>query len=387
KKMNEGVALKKRTSDLIFIVTLLAIITATGAAVLLCPTKSFSERENRSLQKLPSLSWRSVLSRDFSRLLGDFYSDQLPFREELGTIYSISELSLGKRECNGVFVGEGGVLVDLAKKQSQDREILNVNLSSAKALQGRNGAVCFWVPRSSDAFGERLPDALRELSSKDVESVDCQLTERMISEISRCKTPEEHYYRTDHHWTTKGAYTAYLLLSKELGYVPYDESFFRVETVATDFLGTSFSKSALPESATEPDRILLYRYNGDGDVSVTDRSSEAKVRGLYDLSALNGYDKYRVFLGGNYPHLSVSLPTRSDEGREKLLLLKDSFANSLIPFLALHFDIEAVDPRYATVAEMKALCESERFDKTLVLCSLDTILNERSVGRFLDVIG
>ena len=69
------------------------------------------------------------------------------------------------------------------------------------------------------------------------------------------------------------------------------------------------------------------------------------------------------------------------------LLLKDSFANSLIPFLALHFDIEAVDPRYATVAEMRALCESERFDKTLVLCSLDTILNERSVGRFLDVIG
>ncbi|MBR0454893.1 MAG: hypothetical protein IIX25_04460 [Clostridia bacterium] len=244
----------KKSSDIIFLLLIFIMIFGMGTAILLKPQKSFSERENRSLQKLPSLSWRSVLSGDFSRLLGDFYSDQLPFREELGTIYSISELSLGKRECNGVFVGEGGVLVDLAKKQSQDREILNVNLSSAKALQGRNGAVCFWVPRSSDAFGERLPDALRELSSKDVESVDCQLTERMISEISRCKTPEEHYYRTDHHWTTKGAYTAYLLLSKELGYEPYDESFFRVETVATNFLGTSFQKVRYPrvrQSRTE----------------------------------------------------------------------------------------------------------------------------------------
>ena len=379
--------MKKRTSDLIFIVTLLAIIAATGAAVLFCPAKSFSERENRSLQKLPSLSRRSVLSGDFSRLLGDFYSDQLPFREELGAIYSMSELSLGKRECNGVFVGEGGVLVDLPKKQSQDREILNVNLSSAKALQGRNGAVCFWVPRSSDAFGERLPDVLRELSAEDVESVDCQLTERMISEISRCKTPEEHYYRTDHHWTTKGAYTAYLLLSKELGYEPYDESFFRVETVATDFLGTSFSKSALPKSLASPDSIVLYRYAGDESIIVSGNESEVAGQGLYDFSALKKYDKYRVFLGGNYAHLSIELPTQNQGDRKKLLLIKDSFANSLIPFLALHFDIEAVDPRYATVAEMRALCESERFDKTLVLCSLDTILNERSVGRFLDVIG
>jgi hypothetical protein len=182
-----------------------------------------------------------------------------------------------------------------------------------------------------------------------------------------------------------GAYTAYKLLSSELDYEAYDESFFRKETAASDFFGTSFSRSAMPKAMTQPDSILLYRYDLDESVIVTDRES-GMTKGLYDLSALERYDKYRVFLGGNYAHLSVELPLQSEQKREKLLLVKDSFANSLIPFLALHFDIEVIDPRYATASQIRTLCEEKEFDKVLVLCSLDTLSTERSVGRALDII-
>ena len=208
----------------------------------------------------------------------------------------------------------------------------------------------------------------------------------MLDLISESEDPSEYYYRTDHHWTTKGAYTAYRLLARELGYEPYDEDFFRKETVATDFLGTSFSRSSLPKDMTVPDLLTLYRYDGDDSAVVTDKTTGVAQQGLYERSALDRYDKYRIFLGGNHAHLSIELLPENQETREKLLIVKDSFANSLIPFLALHFDLEVIDPRYATVSQMRELCEQEEFGRTLVLCSLDTLSTERTVGRFLDII-
>ncbi len=375
----------KNASDVIFLFILFIMIAGMGITIALTPQKSFSERENRLLQAFPKISSKSVLSGEFSRQLSSFYSDQLPLREELGYIYALSELSIGKRECNGVLVCDKSIFVQAPDKSERGTEILNNNLISAKELQSRNNAVCFWTPRSSDIFYEQMPFAFRELSEEATRASDCQLTASMLDLISKSGAPSEYYYRTDHHWTTKGAYTAYKLLSSELDYEAYDESFFRKETVASDFLGTSFSRSAMPKDMAKPDSILLYRYDLDESVIVTDKEREA-TQGLYDLTALKSYDKYRVFLGGNYAHLSVELPLQSDQKREKLLLVKDSFANSLIPFLALHFDIEVIDPRYATAAQIRMLCETTEFDKILVLCSLDTLSTERSVGKALDII-
>ena len=375
-----------KASNLIFLLLIFIMIAGMGIAILLKPQKSFSERENRSLQVFPSLSFSSALSGEFSRCLSSFYSDQLPLRDELGYLYSLTELSMGKQECNGVFVCERSVFVQLPSKSAGDGEILKNNLLSAEDLQKRTDTVCFWVPRSSDVFAEQMPESLRELSSETVGASNCKLTERMLNELSRAEDPSEYYYRTDHHWATKGAYKAYTLLASELGYEPYGESFFQTETVATDFLGTSFSRTALPKNVAVPDSIVLYRYDRDRYVTVTDRAGKNAPLEMYDFSALDGYDKYRVFLGGNHAHISVELPPVAQEKRDKLLVVKDSFANSLIPFLALHFDLEVIDPRYATASQMRELCEQEELEKILVLCSLDTLSTERTVGRFLDII-
>lgn len=375
----------KKASDAVFLSLLLLTVAGIGITIALKPQKSFSERENRTLQVFPNISSKSVLSGEFSRQLSSFYSDQLPLREELGYIYALSELAMGKRECNDVLVLGKSIFVQLPDKSGRGREILKNNLLSARGSQNRRNAVCFWTPRSSDVFREHIPYLTRELSAEVVNATDCHLTNDMLDLISRSEDPSEYYYRTDHHWTTKGAYTAYKLLSSELDYEAYDESFFRIETSASDFFGTSFSRSAMPEDLTQPDSIQLYRYDLDESVIVTDRES-GMTKGLYDLSALESHDKYRVFLGGNYAHLSIGLPHQSQQKRKRLLLIKDSFANSLIPFLALHFDMEVIDPRYATASQLKKLCEEQEFDNILVLCSLDTLSTERSVGRALDII-
>ena len=66
-----------------------------------------------------------------------------------------------------------------------------------------------------------------------------------------------------------------------------------------------------------------------------------------------------------------------------MLLIKDSFANSILPFLALHYDIEMVDPRYASPTLVKELLESAEFDAILILCSKGTLLTDRSFGNIL----
>ena len=146
-----------KASNVIFLLLIFIMIAGMGIAILLKPQKSFSERENRSLQVFPSLSFSSALSGEFSRCLSSFYSDQLPLRDELGYLYSLTELSMGKQECNGVFVCERSVFVQLPTKSAGEGEILKNNLLSAEELQKRTDAVCFWVPRSSDVFAEQMP--------------------------------------------------------------------------------------------------------------------------------------------------------------------------------------------------------------------------------------
>lgn len=370
--------------DILLCVLLFSFLFGMGATVLLTPPKSFSERENRNLSQFPTLSLSSLSSGNFARTLGDFYSDQLPLRQELTSLYSIAELSLGKRECNGVAVCEDGVLIQLPPRQESEN-CLRDNLLAIDGLRERLGekAAVMIAPRSSDVFADYLPSALAALGKATLEEIGCELGISLLSLIKESGAPQEYYYRTDHHWTSKGAYEAYKLLSSPLGYSARGESFFEKEIASSDFLGTSFSKSLLPLSAAKPDTLTLYRYDGDGDLRVTVRGDTEQAAGLYDFSTLSHYDKYRVFLGGNYPHISIYTP---HESREKLLLIKDSFANSLIPFLSLHFDIEAIDPRYATPSALRTLCESESFDRVLLLCSADTLASESAIGRFISIL-
>ena len=175
------------------------------------------------------------------------------------------------------------------------------------------------------------------------------------------------WYNTDHHWTTHGAFLAYTSLAGALGVPPYPLSDFDRVTVSEEFLGTSFSKSGLYSSAC--DSVTLYRYEGDTELSVYDHETKETKNGLYFFDKLTQKDKYLVFLGGNYSRITI---TETSAERPKMLLIKDSFANALIPFLARHFDLNVIDPRYF-VGDISELIKDEKYDKALILIGLGTL--------------
>ena len=179
------------------------------------------------------------------------------------------------------------------------------------------------------------------------------------------------YYRTDHHYTSDGAYIVYTLLSEKLGYTPLDKNLFSIERVADDFCGTSIRTSGF--YMYENDSIDLYRYDGDAEYSVV---ADGKSIELYDFDKLNTTDKYAVFLGGNHARVDIS---KDGTKREKLLIVRDSFADSLVPFLAMHFDITLIDLRYYTdsVAQLAA---NEEITTVLVLENVEELATAKNLS-------
>ena len=333
--------------QLFFVCTLCIIILFFGISIFILPSKSFSEKENRSLVGIPDISLKALSNGNFFDSLSKFYSDQFPLRDTFTSIYAITELSFGKCESNGVIYAKENTLIT---KSNTDNEKA---LSALKKISSvcKQAPFIYIPPSSDEIFSDRLPSisAAPPFSYGDLDG--------------------SMYYKTDHHWTTEGAYVAYSQICELMDLQTKEQEYFEIENVATDFYGTAYARACLPRWAVRADTISLYRYSGDTEIEVFYSDTGKSKNGFYDMDALSTADKYRVFLGGNFSHIKIS----GKEKKPTLLLIKDSFANSVVPFLAIHFDIEMVDPRYCTQSFLYDQLAREDVDSILILMSKDTL--------------
>lgn len=348
-----------------------AVVVILSALLFAVPKDDFSPRENRMLATMPRLSAESLINGEFSKGFSSFCADRFPLRTAWLTLNSSFELGLGKLEAGGVMLGADQNLIkrleygDLGKLEDNLRAI--DSLCQYAESKGGEG-VFFCAPRSVDVLESYCPPFFDPEKSGEVwKRVKSAVT--VTDELrARADSGEYVFYKTDHHWTTLGAYYAYRQLGEQLGFDPYPLSDFTAEAVCEDFLGTSYSSSLMP--FVSQDTITAYRYEGDGNIRVTDALTE-KSLSLYHRDALKGSSKYDFFLGGNRALLRIE-----SKDKPRLILVKDSFANSLIPFLARHFNIDAVDPRYLREpfdAVFTRLCDSADSPRVLILFGIDTL--------------
>ena len=114
------------------------------------------------------------------------------------------------------------------------------------------------------------------------------------------------------------------------------------EIASSDFNGTQYSTSGI--HWLEPD-IIEFWVEEEG-LEITSWRTGAEAAGmLYDRSYLTVKDKYSTFLGGNQPLCVIKNPAVTDGS--KLLLVRDSYSDSLAPFLSQHFsEVHLLDLRY-----------------------------------------
>ena len=223
------------------------------------------------------------------------------------------------------------------------------------------------IPSAAEIWSDRLPEGAPTADEKAIidrlyNAVQTHTID-LYSALAQHKD-EDLYYRTDHHWTSLGAYYGYTALMDAMGLeaVPLDES--QKVTVSEDFYGTLFSSSGV--RWLPPDHID--RYISDEGVTVTAYPNGTPEPGsLYVDSYLEVKDKYSSFLGGNKPLCVIET---EHTGAPKVLVIRDSYADSLAPFLTQNFsEIHLFDPRYNLNSVQEYAAQNE-IDSIVVLYSI-----------------
>lgn len=354
----------KKFCDRLLVYIMCALCFLVGIAFFLIPKHSFSASENRTLSSVPDFSASSFISGEYMSDIGKWYADTFPMRDVFVGAKAYMELAQFKMQNNGVMpVGERLI----ALPEENDTETLSRNLAAVSDFSKTAGAditVCA-IPRAADVCAYLIPPFYPSAKDRELFREYENITDSL--NIKRCDTTDiltdKDYYISDHHYTTDGAYKVYVRLGEILGYEPYGEEDFQKNEVSDSFCGTSMRTSGLYLSPM--DKIYLYRYDGDSDYTVI---CDGESGALYNFSALEKTDKYAVFLGGNHARADIY----GAEGRPRLLIIRDSFADSIVPFLARHYDITLIDLRYYKDSIHKLYSEGG-YEKALVLCSISAL--------------
>ncbi len=363
----------KNIFDKFYIIIISLLILILSTTFLVSEDSNFSDSENRSLTTFPTLSSQKLLSGEYTLQIGRYLADQFPCRDEFICIKAYSEILQFKRENNGVILAKNGVLIP---RPDTAEERLTDNLKAVSTLE-KNVGVNVYVaalPRTIDVYREYLPSGYSKCSDDLIWKNFNELTYKFgikSIDIKSLLCESNEYYKTDHHYNTHGAYTTYAKLGETLGYSPKNKDEFKIETICDSFCGTSMRTSGFYLS--KRDTIEIYRYSDDSKYEIV---ADGKNIELYDFEKLETADKYAVFLGGNHERVDIVLPNAN---REKLLLVRDSYADSLAPFLAQHFDIVMIDLRYfsGSVAE---IIKTSEIDKVLIIESISEICSAKNLS-------
>ena len=369
---------KKRVSSLMQY-PVLAAFTLFFAALfvldLVTPDRAYSELENTTLTQRPKLTAVSVdgLNNYFTNYT-KYVKDQVFGRDQWISLQSVVETTLLQKEQNGgILLGKEHMMFPrtFGLLDSEDRTLPKNTAAVESLCQRYPGKVnVLLAPAASDIYKENVPanaplldeDAYLDRLSAAVQAAGGRFVD--VRQVLAAHKSEYIYYRTDHHWTTLGAYYAYGQLCAELGLTPFDTAAHTALT-ANSFYGTHYSKARTWNA--EPDTITWYDLQNSltvWNVTGPGQPTEGTTTGLYDLDKLKVYDKYAMFLHGNN-----GLSQVEGDGEGKILVIKDSYANSFVPYLTANYAaIDVVDFRNYNYG-LDQLIAANDYDQILVLYS------------------
>lgn len=335
--------------------------------------------ENRTLAQMPELSKDALLSGTFMENFETFVTDQFVLRDEWIALKAGAEYASGKRENNGVYICDEHTLIPRFDPPANDRakKRIDDNFGYVEKLSTLTDVPVYFslLPSKVSVWSHLLPDgAPNDDEGQYITRGAALQGPKWLDANTTLNTHKDEpiYYRTDHHWTSLGAYYAYAALMEGMDRTPKVLSEFTPTVVSDQFLGTTFSSSGV--RWLEPDTIEFYV--PQDAASVTNYFDGTPTEGqLYDMSKLEEKDKYSAFLGGNKP-LTVVKSNVAPEGAPKLMLIRDSYADSMAPFLCYHFsEIHLVDPRYYKTS-MAQYVKDNAIDEVLVMYAVNNFVKD-----------
>lgn len=355
---------------------------------LLTPDKEKSDMENRYLQQKPTLTLKNLFAKGdnaYNQRYEKYINDQFVLRDDWITLKSRAETALGKIENNGIAYGKDGYLFE--KVVSVDEENLQKNIQYVQEFlqmyPQQKTTLCI-IPNAYTVLTDKLPAGFENITVNQRDWINRIYQSQWPSNLSTLDITDalaEHsdeyiYYRTDHHWTTLGAYYAYAQLMQQLGQEPVALSELDGKTVE-NFYGTYFSKAKKFDA--QADTITYYEIP-DAGVTIDGKEQD----GYYDFSKFEVRDKYAAFLRGNNGYTVIKSGVRTvEEGQEpsRILIIKDSYANSFAPFLLYNYDeVHVVDLRYLA-GSLSQLINEGGFDEILLMYNFSNLVTDTNLYK------
>ena len=352
-----------------FFCLLLAVSTLAG---LLLPDRYYSEREKRTLTQKPKFTVADFISGEFSDELEKYLTDQVPLRDGWVTMKTYMELAVGKRESGGVYICKDKYLMD--KFISYSKKQLAANAKALAELQKMLAAEgismnTILVPAAAQVLTDKLPAfapvadyavILGALTDAGVDWVD------VLSALAT-HSGEDIYYRTDHHWTSLGAYYAYCAWR---GVEPAAGEWTQ-ETLCDNFHGTTWNKVPLPSVPAE--EITAWYQHPTRHVSYN--NGQYETESIYERKYLSGSDQYAVFLNSNQAQTVIEGSGKSG----KLLLIKDSYGNTFSQFPAEDYaEVHVLDLRFFR-GDVTEYAKENGITEALVLYGVQNFVKDMSL--------
>ena len=349
---------------------------------IIVPKKEKSVQENRMLATKPKFRLSSLISGDYDEKFEAYMDDQFVGRDMWRKLKVTVDRICGSRLENGVYIGMNGQLLEQIEVADENHLAANIKaIKSFSESQKKIPVRMMLVPDAANVLNHSLPalakpedqtqmfSMVRKDLGDSVEWID------VSTELNKHKT-EKIYYKTDHHWTTLGAFYAFQAAAPSLGIEGDLSGKYVSHAVSNSFNGMLASKSGV--NLGEKEQIDIYVPTEEDTDLIIDYVDEGKrSTSLYDSSKLKEKDQYTVFLGGNSSLLDIRTVSTSTK---RLLLVKDSFANSFIPFLTPYYrEIVVVDPRYYS-GTINDLMDSYRISEVLFLYSGNTFFKDNNIS-------
>ena len=368
----------KKTEAVVF----LAVLFILPLLTLVSHKDSFSELENRTLQKQPEFSFDSWFEGSFMEEFDSYVSDHFIGRPGWIKAKLNAELAIGRKEINGIYISDGRLI---ERTPEPDYDTMDKSIEAINSLAASVTAPVYVMlaPTSAGIYTDLIPKNAPQLDQRSIidyvyKNLDSRVSTVNIYDILNASKEDYIYYRSDHHWTSLGAYYAYSTAISKLGFSAVPFSRYDIEHASSDFLGTYYSKTLYDK--IHPDTIDIYTSKDGGSVvscTVSNAIEEKSYDSIYFREFLDVKDKYSIYLGTNQPCIKIKTDLQSDK---KILIFKDSYANSFVPFLTQHYnEITVLDMRY--INDFRDYADPEDYTHILFLYNSTTFSSDDNIKK------
>lgn len=374
---------KNRKRNLVQIVVFNTLIFGITIASVLSPKRAFSENENRTLASKPNFSFDALYNGKYTSDYETYITDQFVMRDRWIGVKTRTELLLRKKDINNIYFGKDSYLIQKVDTTDVDYEQVKKNITRVEAFSekyakilGKEHVFVMIAPTAFDILEEKLPPYA---TGYDQDAILDELVKRIpenwidLRQVLKNHSSEYIFYRTDHHWTTLGAYYAYEAWANVVGEKPLGMENFAISKVSDSFYGTNYSKVHVN---VDPDEMYIF---DSGKKFSVEYNMDGKIKNsLYETSYLDVKDKYSMYLNGNNAFVEIN----SDEmNGKKLLIIKDSYAHSFTPFVTNHYETTyMIDFRYFNLP-VSTVIEQYGITDVLVLYNANTFIEDKNIYK------